>query len=239
MKRYISVIIAATFGLPLLMGSLQAATARPSAAIVVPKAGLRVSNDVFTVTGRASGGAGVTNVLYSLNQGDWTNATTADNWTNWSATVSLPAGTNVISVLAVDSTGTFSPTNTVKFFRVSVSTLTVHVNGNITVSPNLDGALLEIGRNYSMTGKSSDKGFGVRTWTDGNSNVIGTGAKLTFLMSSNLVVNANYGDVLPPRISINGASTNSDGDFNSVIFYGKASDNVAVAGLSIPVMRLM
>jgi hypothetical protein len=232
MMRSISFLLTAALLLSVTAGSLHAATARPALTVVTPKAGLRVSNEVFTVTGRAAGGAGVTNVLYSLNHGDWTNALTTDNWTNWSATVSLTPGTNVISARAVDGAGMFSPTGTVKFVYVMFSALTVHTNGNVIVSPNLNGAQLQVGRNYSLTGKSPDKGYGARTWTDGDGNVVGNGPNLTFMMRSNLVLTANYGDVTPPRISITSTSTNSDGDSNSLIFYGKATDNVAVAGLS-------
>jgi hypothetical protein len=65
----------------------------------------RVSNAVFTVTGVAGDNVGVAEVWYQLNNSGWTLATTTDNWTNWSATLSLAAGSNILRTCAVDTAG--------------------------------------------------------------------------------------------------------------------------------------
>ncbi|HXJ76054.1 MAG TPA: carbohydrate binding domain-containing protein, partial [Candidatus Dormibacteraeota bacterium] len=57
---------------------------RPTNLITAPVANQRWSNIVCLVTGKASDNVGVSNVLYSLNNGSWTSATTGNEWTNWS-----------------------------------------------------------------------------------------------------------------------------------------------------------
>ncbi len=54
-------------------------------------------------------------VYYSLNSGTWTNASTTNNWNNWTADVELTPGTNTIQAYAVDAAGNISTTNTVRF----------------------------------------------------------------------------------------------------------------------------
>jgi hypothetical protein len=76
-------------------------------------AGMSVSNAAFTVMGIASDNVAVSDVLYSLNNGVWTSATTANNWTNWNAAVALLPGTNTVAAYAVDTSGNFSATDSV------------------------------------------------------------------------------------------------------------------------------
>jgi len=84
--------------------------------ITSPTAGQQVNSALFTVTGTASDNlAAVTNVLVQLNGGNWTNATTVNGWTNWTANVTLTPGSNTVSAYAVDGYGSFSPTNSVTF----------------------------------------------------------------------------------------------------------------------------
>jgi uncharacterized repeat protein (TIGR03803 family) len=73
------------------------------------------SNAVATVNGKAKekGGA-ITNVLWQSNNGGWTPATIANNWTNWTVTVPLALGTNIFQAYAVDANGDTSRTNTLK-----------------------------------------------------------------------------------------------------------------------------
>ena len=92
----------------------------------------------------APGGA-ITNVFYSLNGAAWTNATTPNGWINWTVDVVLTPQTNTIAAYAVDDDGNISATNTVTFVYIPSAPLTVLTNGNCTLSPNYDGALLELG----------------------------------------------------------------------------------------------
>jgi hypothetical protein len=234
MKYFLRTAFYAVMGLAIFTIStspVAAATAKLIVGITSPTAKTRASNEVFTVTGTTSGGAGATNVFYSLNSSDWTNASQSGSWSNWTAQVTLVPGTNIVSAFAVDNNGAHSATNTVRFIYVVLATLAVHTNGNVTVKPDYNGAQLQIGTVYSMTGKSAVKNFGVKNWTDASNNVVAIGNTLTFLMASNLDFTANFGDVQKPSISLVSVYTNNNGVANQLFIRGKASDNVAVAGV--------
>jgi sugar lactone lactonase YvrE len=75
---------------------------KPAITNVNLAAGQRVSNAVFTVTGRASDNSGVAAVWYQLNNGNWMPVSTTNSWTNWWADLALVTGTNVLRTYAVD-----------------------------------------------------------------------------------------------------------------------------------------
>jgi hypothetical protein len=210
------------------------AAAKPTLSITNLAAGQSLSTNVFTIQGTAADKAGVTNVLYALNQGAWTNAGTANHWTNWAATVTLGPGTNTFSAYAVDHSGNHSKTNTVKFVYVVTTTITVLTNGPGSISPNYDGVPLQINNTYSLTATSSVAGFGLKTWqywTDTNHITTNYTATLNFVMASNLTIVANIGDVAKPVIAVTAVVTNTGGVPTSLIVSGTASDNVAVTNV--------
>jgi hypothetical protein len=88
---------------------------RPVLTILSPTAGETVTTAAFTVSGTASGGAGVTNVWYQLNGAGWVPAVTANGWANWTAAVTLTSGANVVKAFAEDKAGSLSATNSVSF----------------------------------------------------------------------------------------------------------------------------
>jgi len=63
----------------------------------------------------------LTNVYVQLNNGGWTGAISTSGWTNWTASVTLTAGSNTVSAYAVDAYGNVSPTNSVTFDYVTNS----------------------------------------------------------------------------------------------------------------------
>jgi len=91
-------------------------TTKPTLSIAAPTSNLRVSNSVFTVTGKAGDNVAVYQVLFSLNGGAWTPASTGNQWTNWTATVTLSPGTNTLKACAIGAGGLSSLTNSVTFF---------------------------------------------------------------------------------------------------------------------------
>ena len=208
-----------------------AKSAKPTLSLTNLVAGQRLSNAVFTVQGTATDKAGVTNVLYSLNQSAWTNASTTSSWTNWSVQIILKPGTNTFSAYAVNTSGTHSTTNTVKFVYVVMSTITVRTNGPGSISPNYEGVPLQLGNNYSLTATSSIAGFGLQTWTDASNNIITNSATVQFVMASNLTFVANMGDVTKPIISVTSVVTNTGGNPTSLIITGTTTDNVAVTNV--------
>jgi hypothetical protein len=85
---------------------------KPTLTITAPTINQRWSNAVFTVAGKATDNGQVAQVFYQLNSGDWTLASTANGWSNWTASVTLTPGPNTVRAFALDATGNRSTTNT-------------------------------------------------------------------------------------------------------------------------------
>ena len=90
-------------------------TQAPSCAITYPAVNAQLTDTVITVTGGAKDNVGVTNVWCALNGTNWLTVITTNNYTNWTATASLPLGSNTVAACAADAAGHLSRTNTVKF----------------------------------------------------------------------------------------------------------------------------
>jgi hypothetical protein len=208
-------------------------TNKPVVAITNVTSGMNVSNVAFTVKGSARDNAAVAQVFYSLNEAAWNRADTGNGWSNWTAAVTLLAGTNTIAAYAVDTSGNDSTTNTVKFVCVVSATLTVSTNGLGTLSPNDSGALLQIGKNYSIKATPA-KGFAFTNWTGGTSlplNFITNGTTIQFLMQSNLMLEANFVDTNKPTLSITAPTLGERLTNALVTVNGTAGDNWKVAGV--------
>ncbi len=202
-------------------------TAKPTVTISSPTANQHWSNEVFTVTGKAGDNVSVANVFYSLNGSGWAPAVTANNWSNWTAQVTLVPGTNTVQAYAVDTVGNFSTTNKTSLVYILSAPLTVSTNGNGTISPNYNGALLQIGQNYSMTATAS-AGFGFTGWTGSSTT---NGATLKFVMASDLTFTANFVDTARPTNGISSPTANQHWSNAVFTVSGKARDNVAVANV--------
>jgi C1A family cysteine protease len=163
-------------------------TNRPAVTITNLAAGQRLSNGVFTVRGRATDNAAVSNVWISLNSDPWIPATGA---ATWSAPVSWNPGTNLVSACCSDATGNYSPTTSVKVVYVVSGYVTILTNGTGTLSTNYNGRLLELGRSYAMTARAGT-GSLFKNWTLQGGGVLSTQATLNFVMRSNLVISANF-----------------------------------------------
>jgi hypothetical protein len=232
MKRSSPIIFTAAILFLTAVPGLRAALGDPTVRITSPQSGQDVSNAEFTIAGEASDKGSVTNVCYSLNQStNWITAVSTNQWLTWTAAVTLVPGENIISAYAVDDAGNYSKTNSAKVTLVAFALMTVHTNGAGSITPNYDGQMLQIGSTYSMKGKAATKGEGVQSWTDGSNQVVTNNATVKFVMASNLVLAANFGDVTSPTLRVSSATTNSNGDPNSIILYGRASDNVGLAGV--------
>jgi formylglycine-generating enzyme required for sulfatase activity len=201
--------------------------AKPTNEITAPKQGQRWSNAVFTVTGKAGDNAAVANVFYSLNNGGWSNAITANGFTNWTAPVALTPGTNTIAAYAVDTSGNISKTNTLSLVYILSAELTVNVGLGGTVTPNENGALLPVGQIYSLTAKTN-AGFAFAGWTG---SITTNKSTLTFVMASNLVFNANFTDIAKPTNQITAPTAGQRWSNAVFLVTGKAHDNVAVSNV--------
>jgi len=102
-------------------------TNRPVVTVTNLVANQRTSNAVFTVRGKVTDNAGVSNVWYRLNGApDWLPATgvVAGRTSLWSAPLVLDQQTNRFEVWAEDATGNRSLTNSVSLTYVKMFTLT-------------------------------------------------------------------------------------------------------------------
>ncbi len=165
-------------------------------AITAPTVALRVSNAVYTVKGTASDNGVLSNVFCRVGNGAWTNAATTNSWKNWSVPVTLNAGSNLIQACSADADGNASSFAAVSCFYVVTAPLTVQTTGSGTVTPNLNGQALEIGKNYTLTA-APGAGYVFADWTYGADGGTATNKPaVTFTMQSNLVLTANFTTLL-------------------------------------------
>jgi len=210
-------------------------TNRPSLSITNPAttAPLQVSNATYTMLGTAGDKLAVAGVYYSLNQTGWSNAVTANGWTNWSAPATLSPGTNTFAAYAEDTSGNFSLTNTVRLVYVVSATLQVHTNGLGILSPNDNGALLAVGKNYSITA-AARTGFVFTNWTVATN---WSGGQLTnkptvlFAMTPDLTLTANFVEVTKPVLTITNLGTLLRISNLVLNVLGTASDNLLVTNV--------
>ena len=208
---------------------------KPTLSILTPTANQQWTNGTFTVTGKASDKVAVGTVYYQLNGSGWTTATTANNWTNWTANLTLTPGTNILQAYAMDTSGNLSTTNTVKFEYVVRKPLTVQLFGLGSPNPKwgsltpnyTNGTLLAINENYTLTANAA-AGFAFTNWTDGSGNLLTNRAKLQFTMLTNLSLRANFVDVTKPTASILTPTANQQWTNGTFAVTGKAGDNVAI-----------
>ncbi len=195
---------------------------KPVVAITSPLANARLTNGTVTVQGTASDNKGVARVLYQLGAGPFQVAT---GTTSWSATLALVPGPNTVRVKSVDATGNESLPVSETITYVVWSPFTVGTNGNGSVVPNLNGQLLEIAKLYTLSAVPG-LGFVFTNWTSG---IATNGAVLTFAMRSNLVLTANFNDVMKPVVAITSPLANARLTNGTVTVQGTASDNKGVA----------
>ncbi|MFM2295160.1 MAG: hypothetical protein RLZZ350_1573, partial [Verrucomicrobiota bacterium] len=157
----------------------------PTVAFVSPLADFRTNSTTLVVTGTANDNRALARVRVSVNGGAYADATGTNNW---SATVALDPGTNIVAVFSEDASGNISSVATRNFFRVVTARLTVNYFGSGTASPNLNGSMLELNRSYTITAQPQPDWL-LTNWTGGVTSSV---AALTFTMTTNLIINANF-----------------------------------------------
>ncbi|HEX3626329.1 MAG TPA: fibronectin type III domain-containing protein, partial [Verrucomicrobiae bacterium] len=207
-------------------------TNNPVVSITNITPGMQVTTETFTAMGLATDNVAVASVQYSLNGGPFVPAAITNN--SWSsAQLTLNPGTNTLAVYATDTSGNVSATATAGVNYVVSAALTVQTNGNGFVSPNYNGALLQIGGMYTMTATPTN-GFAFSSWT-GSTNGIFTsytnGPTVQFEMFSNLVMQANFVDTNAPSISIANVTSGMQVSVANLTVFGVATDNVGISNV--------
>lgn len=198
-------------------------TQKPAAAITVPVASSRIlaASGIFTVRGTASDNSALSNVLVQVNNGAWTEAGTTNGLKNWSASVTLTPGTNIIRAYSIDTAGGSSPTASVKCVYAVAGVLNILTNGSgqVAVAPS---GVPEVGKVYTLTATAAS-GSVFSNWTG---DVTGTVKTATFVMTSNKTVAANFTDIQKPLVTITYPTASLRVMTNgTVVLKGTASDN--------------
>jgi hypothetical protein len=204
-----------------------------SFAIVSPLPGQWVTNANWQaiVSGISGTDNQVTNVLYNPNGSGWLPASTSDNWTNWTATVTVGAGTNIVAVYAQYATGGTSQTKSVAFMFVPGGRLLVTATGQGTLTPNYSNAVLELDRVLTIVATPA-MGHKFVNWIV-STNWVGGAAQtnrvLSFVMESNLTLQVNFLDIVRPTNAI--SSPVAGQRWSNAVFTvkGKAGDNDQLA----------
>ncbi|MCX6895684.1 MAG: Ig-like domain-containing protein, partial [Verrucomicrobia bacterium] len=209
-------------------------TNHPTVAISAPTAGQFWSNLTFTARGTAADNTALAGVWWQLNGAGWNAATTTNNWTNWSAALTLQGGTNILQAYAADATGNLSTTGAVSFTRIVTDTLLVRATGQGTLSPNYSNALLRIGSSFTTTatavnGHKFVNWIVATNWLDG---VVKTNASLSFIMQSNLTLQANFVDTNLPTLAITAPTSGQRWSNELFTVRGTARDNMRVTNVA-------
>ena len=186
----------------------------------------RLSSPEISLSGTADDASGIARVEVRVNGQP---PVFAQGTADWSAQVMLSPGNNVLQVRAVSRAGEISEPFTGTYTYVVMMPVVVQTTGLGTVTPRLNGRLLEIGKVYTVRAlPGPGQAFGGWTGT-------GTGSPvLQFTMTSNLVVEANF--VPSPFPPVKGnyaglvANTNGVSPINSGSFRLAVTDSGLFTG---------
>lgn len=157
----------------------------PTVSFSSPSSSATLTNSIVTVTGSANDNVGVARVDIAVGSESFSTATGAEDW---SASVVLQPGTNIVSVRSIDLSGNISLTNTRALFCTVPSSLSLAINGSGMVNGATNGQKFPIGKLCKVTAVPL-AGYVFSNWTG---HVSGSAPTLTFLMESNLQVVANF-----------------------------------------------
>jgi hypothetical protein len=155
----------------------------------------------YVAHGTANGTYPIASVYYSFNNAPFQ---LASGTTAWSANLHLTAGTNTLAAYAIDIHGVVSTTAVATVFYSVKSKLIVQIRdwpepnqidpNAGTITPNLNGQLLEIGRAYTMTAAAlgSHRFLGWAYTTNIHVPPFDTNNTLTFVMTANLKLIARF-----------------------------------------------
>lgn len=159
---------------------------RPVVAFLSPRPNARVTNATAVVRIRANDNVAVREVFCQREGEPWSLAMPGEE--GWEVPVTWTAGTNRLRAYAVDGSGHVSVTQSMSLVFVVPWPLDLAVVGQGRLVPDRRGTLLEVGRGYAMTAVPGP-GYVFSNWVGG---VTSSEARISFLMQSNLVLQANF-----------------------------------------------
>jgi uncharacterized delta-60 repeat protein/uncharacterized repeat protein (TIGR02543 family) len=143
----------------------------------------RVLTGTALVRGTVTGTNGVASVVVSVGS----SAQASTGTTNWSATVTLSPGTNLVSILATDLSGKTS-LSTREFVYAADEIISITNNGMGSVVPNYNGRSLRAATTYEVTAVPRP-GYVFNGWTG---SITSSAKVLRFIMQPGLVLQANF-----------------------------------------------
>jgi|GEM_PF-3165243 len=173
-------------------------TQKPTVAITSPTAAQRiVTNGLVAVRGTATDNGVVTSVVCRVNSGAWVDAVTTNGWKNWCVLTTLTAGSNLLEACSIDSFSNPSAIVKVSCTFVVLGNLTIQTNGvgSVTRAPATPP---EVGTKYTLTA-AAGVGSVFSNWTG---DVTSTNKAITFTMTNNVAVVANFTDIAKPTVAI-------------------------------------
>jgi choice-of-anchor C domain-containing protein len=160
----------------------------PTLRVLFPANNLVSTSPSVILRGTASDALGVTSVQLLINSNHLQTATGTTNWTN---TVSLLPGTNHVSVQCFNLSDLASTPVNLTIIYIVTSPLTLQTNGSGKIIGQANQALLDVGRTYTLTA-TPGQNFLFSNWTGSNFVVVGTNHVLSFVMATNLFLQANF-----------------------------------------------
>jgi hypothetical protein len=150
---------------------------KPTLVVSSPTAGQKMTNALATVVGTATDNWKVNAVWYQLNSDPWNLVnTTTNNYTNWTQTVTLVAGTNTLKAYAVDLGGNYSTTNSLSV--VSSNTFMLQLAFTNALPLKTNGLVFNLQLSKGLNGHIQVS-TNLTSWTT-LTNFVGTNSTISF-----------------------------------------------------------
>jgi cyclophilin family peptidyl-prolyl cis-trans isomerase len=175
-----------------LLSTFNADTNPPAVVMNYPTNGQTITNINLVFQGTASDNVAVARVICEVLNGGGAETLNATGTTNWSADFgTLSPGTYRFNVLAQDGSGNITPQANAATgsFIVPRFPFEASVNGNGTLSTNLDGTNAIVGASYPITATPA-KGSVFVNWVMGGNTFLS--ATTNFIMQNGLQMTANF-----------------------------------------------
>ena len=148
---------------------------KPTLVVSSPTANQRMTNALAKLIGTATDNWKVTGVWYQLNSNGWNLVSSANNFTNWTNTVTLLNGTNYLNFYALDPGGNISATN---FSIVSSNTFNLQLAFTNAVPMKTNGLVFSLQLSTGLNGQIQVS-TNLINWAT-LTNFVGTNSTLTF-----------------------------------------------------------